>query len=93
MNLREFCIEAIRALADVNKQDFVKTYLHYRYELLPNLFPHAVFGTNRSTEFFSDTLNYLQAPSELDKALKDATKEGQLYEINYLKWVKSHVKE
>lgn len=70
--------------------DFVSVYIYYRYDLMSRLFPHSAFGTNRTTEFFEDTLRFLNDPESLNVTLKVAIKEQQTYEIAYLKWVKSH---
>jgi hypothetical protein len=88
--LHEFCQRAIRELEKVERGNFASVFVAYRYDLMGRMFPHEVFGTNRTTEFFEDTLRYLNNPRELKEALKEATENKQTYEIRYLKWVLSH---
>lgn len=90
--LREYCIEANRAL-EISRKDgtFIATYMKYRYDLFHQRFGNHVFGTNRSTEFFYDTIKYLDAPELLKADMKKAIKDGMTYEILYLDWVKSHL--
>jgi hypothetical protein len=90
--LREFCITAIRALETTKGPKFADMFVYYRYDLMSHRFPHEVFGTNRTTEFFEDTLRYLSYPRELKEALKEANENKQTYEIRYLKWVLEHSK-
>jgi len=85
-NLKLFCIIAIQHISIRG----VKCFISYRYDMLCKYFPHEVFGTNRSTEFFENTLNYLNNPKMLADDLKAAIQLKQPYEVAYLKWVQYH---
>lgn len=90
LSLKEFCQNAVITMAHVDKDNFVMTFIYLRYDLMSKLFPHPVFGTNRTTEFFEDTLKYLNSMDELRAAMREAVKENKPYEIRYLEWVRNN---
>ena len=91
--LKEYCTEAIRVLEEARINGiFVSKYIEYRYDIFIQNFPHPIFGTNRTTEFFEDTIEYLDSPILLQSDLKKALKENQMYEIRYLEWIKEQTK-
>lgn len=77
--------------SSVMKSFKIENFMFYRYHVMNRSYPHNVFGTNRAdNNFFDETLRLLSYPKALKDELRIAVKDQHTYEIEYLKWVKTH---